>query len=165
MKAPFSKKKTAGMSLIEVVIGSSIILTGILATINAYSTYIKFALQNENNLQAAYLLEEGYEAVGLLRDQGWTSNIASLSATTTYYLAWNASTTQWTATTAPQYVDGTFTRSFTVSPVNRDGNDRIAQSGTDDPGTKRIDVSVVFYKEHATTTATSSGYIADIYGN
>lgn len=165
MKKAFGKSKSAGMSLVEVVIGSSIILTGILATINAYSTYIKFALQNENNLQAAYLLEEGYEAVSLLRDQSWSANIASLSATTTYYLAWNASTTQWTATTVPQYVDGSFLRSFTVSPVNRDANDRIAQSGTYDPGTKRVDLSVVFYKEHATTTATSSGFIADIHDN
>ncbi len=152
-----------GFAFVEIIIGAAIISAGILAAEVAYNTYVSYALANQGNVQAAYLLEESLEGVTLLRDRGWSADIAPLSTTTTYYLTLN--NTYWATTTTPQYVDGVFLRSFQVSDVRRDGNDHIAAAGTYDPNTKQITASVSYPQNHATTTKTLSTYIANIYNN
>lgn len=154
-----------GMSLIEVVIGSTIIVTGIVALSSTFAYYVKFALGNENNIQASYLAEEGLEAVTFLRELSWATNIQPLSTTTPYYLAWDSTTSLWKATTTPQYVDGKFLRQITIADVKRDVNDKIATVGTYDPHTKQIFVSVQYYQGHATSTQSLSTYITNLKSN
>jgi len=156
-------KKNKGFGLVEIILGASILTVGILALIISYTTYVKFALSNQKNVQAAYLLEEGIEAVTILRDKGWTANIATLSTTTTYYLSWNGS--HFATTTTAQYVDGQFLRSVGISDVKRDGSDRIATAGTWDPNTKKITATVSYFQGHATTTKSIASYISNIYSN
>lgn len=156
-------KKNRGMGIVEIVIGSAIITVGLLAVSTAYSTYVQYAFANEKNVESAYLLEENMEAVTFLRDKGWNANIATLSTTTTYYLAWNG--TYWTSTTTTQYVDGQFLRSFTIFDVKRDANDDIASSGIYDPNTKQISISIAYWQGHATTTQTLLGYVTNLYSN
>ena len=156
-------RKNRGFGLIEIVIGSAIILSGILAIIVSYSTYVQFALSNEKNVEAVNLLEEGLEAMTFLRDKSWSSNVAPLSINTTYYLSFNGS--YWVTTTTPQYVDGIFLRSISVDDVSRDSVDAIAASGTYDPNTKKITATVSFWQGHATTTQSISTYIANLYNN
>ena len=156
-------RKNSGFGLIEIVIGSAIILSGILAIIASYTTYVQYALSNEKNVEAGDLLEESLEAVSFLRDKSWSANIAPLATTTTYYLSWNGS--YWATTTTAQYVDGLFLRSVNVGDVKRDGTDAIAASGTYDPNTKKITSTVSFWQGHATTTQTISTYIANLYSN
>lgn len=153
-----NRKKNVGMALVEILIGSAIISGGILAISTSYTTYFKYALANQKNVEAAYLLEEGLEVVSYFRDETWT-NISSLSTTTTYYLAFSST---WATTTTPQYVDGTFLRSLTLSDVRRDANDDIAFSGTYDPNTKMVTATVSYFQGHATTTKTMSMYITNI---
>ncbi|MBI4155984.1 MAG: hypothetical protein HY507_01995 [Candidatus Zambryskibacteria bacterium] len=152
-----------GSALIEIIIGAAIISSGILAAEVSYNTYLSYALNNQSNVQATYLLEEGLEGVTLLRDKGWTGFIASLSTTTAYYLVLN--TTYWASTTTPQYVDGLFLRGFILSDVKRDINDNVASSGTYDPNTKQVTASVSYWQGYATTTKTISTYITNIYNN
>ncbi len=152
-----------GMGLIEIVIGSAIIVTGILGLISAYATFVNYAFSTQHNVEAAFIGEEGYEALTFLRDASWNSNIKSLSTTTTYSLLWTGSA--WATTTVPQYVDGLFLRQFTITDVVRDGSDRIASSGTYDPNTKKVTVTVAYWQGHATTTQTLSSYITNLYGN
>src|SRR3989344_1402951 len=102
---------TLGMALIEIVIVAAILTLAILAMITTYTTYVQFAFSNQKNVEAAYLLEEGLEAITFLRDKGWTGNITTLSTTTTYYLSFND--LYWATTTVAQYVDGQFLRSIT----------------------------------------------------
>src|SRR3989338_3862684 len=144
----YNKKNNRGMALIEIVIGASIISVGILAISTAYNTYVQHAFANEKNIQAAYILEEGLEAVTLLRDKGWNANIKLLSTTTT-----------------PQYIDGTFLRNIAITDVKRDLNDRIATAGTYDPNTKLVTATVSYFQGHGTTTRSLSTYIANIYNN
>lgn len=151
------------MGLVEVVIGASILTVGILALIGSYSTFVSFAFSNQKNVEAGYLLEEGLEAVTFLRDKGWAVNIATLSTTTTYYLTFNGS--YWATTTTPVYVDGQFLRTIGISDVKRDGSDRIAETGTFDPNTKKITATVAYFQGHATTTKSISTYITNIYEN
>ena len=155
--------KNKGFGLIEIVIGSAIILSGILAIIASYTAYVQYALSNEKNVEAENLLEEGLEAMSYLRDKGWAANISTLSTTTTYYLSWNSS--YWATTTTARYVDGLFLRSINLGDVRRDATDAIAASGTYDPNTKKITATVSFWQGHATTTQSSSTYIANIYSN
>ena len=155
--------KNKGFGLIEIVIGSAIILSGILAIIASYTAYVQYALSNEKNVEAENLLEEGLEAMSLLRDKGWAVNISALSTTTTYYLSWNGS--YWATTASAQYVDGMFLRSINLGDVRRDGTDAIADSGTYDPNTRKITATVSFWQGHATTTQSISTYIANLYSN
>ncbi len=147
-----------GVALVEIVIGAAIMTVGILAINVSFNTYMQYALANQKNVEAANLLAEGQEVVSLIRDKGW-NNIAKLSTTTTYYLTFS---TDWATTTTPTYVDGVFLRSFTVTDVKRDLNDRIASSGTYDPYTKLITVNVDYFQGHSTTTKTISAYITNI---
>ena len=156
-------KKDNGFGLIEIIIGSAVRHSGILAIIASYTTYVQYTLSNEKNVEVVNLLEEGLEAMTFLRDKGWNANILSLSTTTTYYLSFNGS--YWATTTTPQYVDGMFLRSIRVGDVRRDGLDAISQSGTYDPNTRKITTIISFWQGHATTTRSISTYIANIYYN
>jgi Tfp pilus assembly protein PilE len=157
------KKNKKGFGLIEIIIGSAVLLLVTLSVTSAYNTYINYFLTNQDNSKASYLLEEGLEAIIFLKDQNFTSNIKSLTSGSTYYLYFNG--TSWTSTTTSQYVDSKFLRSFVVSNVNRDGSDKIATVGTNDPNTKLVTVSVSFPASHATTTKSLSTYITNIYNN
>lgn len=155
-----------GFGLIEVMVGAGIITVAILALFASYNIYLSYAFTNQNNVRAASLLEEGVEAVKLLRDSSWTSKIATLSSGTTYYLYWDNTNSIWTATTTVQpYIDSIFNRTFTVASVNRDGNNDIAASGTADSGTKLITVNVTYKSGHSTTTSTVSTYITNLQSN
>ena len=153
-------KKNYGMALVEILIGSAIISVGVLTASSVFSTYVEYSFANQKNIQASYLLEEGLEVVSFFRDVSWT-NISSLSTTTTYYLVWNSNS--WATTTTPQYVDGEFLRKINVADVKRGTGDRISDSGTYDPLTKKITATVEYWQGHATTTRTISTYIANIY--
>jgi type II secretory pathway pseudopilin PulG len=159
-------KYKRGMGLIEIVIGTAIIVGGILALSASYGMYVQYAISNDRNLQAGYLLEEDLEAVTFLRDKNWTTYIQSLSTTTTYYLSWNAVTNPyWQTTTTPQYVDGVYLRSFVLGDVFRDTNGKIASSGTYDPNTRFVTATIAYYQGSATTTRSVSTYIANLYAN
>ena len=153
-------QKNIGVALIEILIGSAIMSIGILAINTSYTEYLKYALANQKNVEAAYLLEEGLEITTFFRDQSWAENIAKLSTTTTYYFSFVSS--NWATTTTPQYIDGQFLRSISVSDVRRDGNDDIALSGTYDPNIKKITATVSYWQGHSTTTKTMSTYLTNI---
>jgi type II secretory pathway pseudopilin PulG len=156
-------KKTQGMALVEIVVGATIISMIAWAAASTYNTYISYALTNQKNVQASYLLEEGLEVVTYFRNKSWLGNIAPLSTSTTYYLLWSG--TDWATTTTAQRIDGEFLRSVAIADVKRDGSDRIASSGTFDPNTKKITTTVSYFQGHSTTTRSISTYITNIYGN
>mgnify|MGYP003352144337 CR=1 FL=1 len=153
-------KYTRGFGLIEIIIGAAIVSLGVLAIVNSFNTYTQYALNNQYNIQTAYLLEEGIEVMRFFRSGGWSTQIAPLSTTTTYYLVFTNGT--WATTTVPQYIDGKLLRSITVSDVKRNASDKIDPAGTYDPYTKLITVTVAQYIRSATTTKTLSAYIFNI---
>ncbi len=155
-------KKNRGMAIVEILIGSAIISVGIFAAITSFNTYVNYAFANQKNIQAAYLLEEGLEVLGYMRDTSWV-NISRLSTTTTYYLTWSGTT--WATTTVPQYVDNEFLRSISVTDIKRDASDDISNSGTYDPNAKQITATVSYYQGHATTTKSISTILTNLYDN
>lgn len=137
---------TSGFSLVEVVIGVSLIMLSLVGLTGAYSFYLKVGLKNTDTLQASFILQEGVEAVTLMRDNAW-SNLSALTSGSWYYLAWNGST--WVSTTTAQVIDSTFTRTFKLDDAYRldSGKDIVATTTagakTVDTNTKKLTVRVI----------------------
>jgi len=126
----FSKR---GISLVEIVIATAILLFSFTGLSSAYLAYLRAGLGTLPGMQAAFLLEEGVEAATLLRDSGWAS-VTALSVDTPYSLAWSG--TLWQATTSAVLVDNLFRRTVTFSDVyRRNGDKDIVPSASADPKT------------------------------
>ncbi len=154
-----------GFGLIEAVVGTALItmfLFGIAEVGKIASRVIDGA---SLRLQAAFILEEGVEAVKGRRDSGWAANIALLTLDSDYWLAFSAG--QWTLALTPQpFIDQRFDRRVRISAARRNSSDDIVDSGgTIDSDTKKITVSVAWSDRGATTTAAISTYITNLFNN
>jgi Tfp pilus assembly protein PilV len=156
--------KKSGMSLIEVIVGSAIIVSSMVSIIGVYGGLTNLSLRNMPKVQAAMLLEEGAEILRLMRDSGWSSKIGTLSNGTTYRFVWQNNA--WTSTTSTQMIDNFFDRTFVLSTVNRDASHNIVTSGgTLDTGTKKATMYVSWRDGAATTTKSVELYIYNTFSN
>lgn len=152
-----------GLTLVEVVIASAIILAAVLALLGVHSLYLKMALGNGDAIKAAYLSEEGLEAMRFLRDSSWSANVAPLSLGTEYGLILNGAV--WEVSYTDTLVDE-FERTVTLSAVYRDGNgDIVSSGGTLDANTLLVVSSVSWANAGATTTKSISTYLTNLLDN
>lgn len=156
-------RMSGGIGLIEAVAGISLISVFIFSLMLASQLSQKIVGESVRNIQAYFLLEEGADAVKILRNSGWSSNIGNLAPGMDYYFDYNGTT--WVSTTDNVYIDGIFERKFSLNNVYRDANDDIAVSGTLDDGTKRAAVSVSWQGRTGTTTKSASFYLTDLFSN
>jgi Tfp pilus assembly protein PilV len=161
--AAFHNRKTIffkkGFFLIEVVVATAVIATVLVALLGAITKSVQVSALALQKTQAAYLLDEGAEAVKFLRNGSWDS-IANLEDGAQYYLLWNGNA--WTLTQTPQSVDS-FARSITVASVYRDvTGDIVETGGTLDAGTRKVLISVSWQSAAGAVTETLPLYIADI---
>lgn len=159
-------KSTRGFGLVEVLVAVAIIAITSVSIFNVYTTYLRAQLSNVKAVKAAFLMEEGLEVVRLLRDTSWSTSIAPVTASTTQYLSWTGAA--WQFTTTPQMIDTLYARTVVFMPVYRDGNNRIAETGTLDPNTRGFTVTVEWPDDNtalSTTTKQISSYITNLYGN
>ncbi len=147
MKSSHFKK---GVSLVEVIVGSAIIVS-LVTVVSVYAYFVRTAVANTAKIQATFLVEEGLEAVRCIRDTSWTTNIASLTMGTTYYLSFNTSTNKWSLSTTASSIDSTFTRKVVFSTV--------------DANTKKVVVSVSWSDHGVTNTNSASTYFTSVFGN
>ncbi len=146
--------------MVEVVVAIAIITTSIFACMAVSNRAISVSKQALHMTQANFLLEEGAEAVRIIRDTNWT-NISSLNTATSYYPTYSAGA--WTLPTTSSQV-GIFTRKINIAAVNRvAGTDDISGSGTDDPGTKLITVTVSWVEGGQTMSKYLKFYILNIF--
>src|SRR6266568_1230003 len=103
--------KNYGFMMVEILVAISIMTVSILAAMEVAQKSINVSRQAFHTTQAAFLLEEGAEAVRIVRDSGW-SNISSLTIGTNYYPTFSANT--WTLSTTPNTID-IFTRTMTIA--------------------------------------------------
>ena len=157
----YSSNLRKGFGIVEAIIASAIISVVLVAIISAYQNLSRLSLQNTENIQAAFLLEEGGEIVRIMRDNNW-SNISSLTNGTTYYATWNGTT--WVSTTTPNEID-VFTRTFVFSNATRDMNFNLSQTeGTEDPNSRLVTVSVSWDNYgNGTTTKSLQTYIFNTF--
>ena len=153
-----------GFALVEAVVASAIALVVITGIIGTFSYTYRAAINNRQSVQAAFVEEEGLEAVRVLRDNGWTTNIASQTPSATAYLAFTNG--EWGLTTTNTFIDEMFERKVVFSNVYRDTNKNIvASGGTLDPNIRLVTVSVSWSSRGATTTRSLSTYLANVFND
>ena len=126
--------KQRGATLVEVLV--AIALTGIMLPTLATALVTSHAGRAtvRQQLKATALVHEAAEAVRVVREQGW-ANISD----GTYHPT--ISGTTWSLASGSETV-GNFTRQISISPAERDGGGAIVPSGTADPATKHIEITV-----------------------
>lgn len=152
-----------GASLVEVLVGASIIVIFVVLLSSAYAFFVQTGARTMEHVSASFLLREGVEAVRTLRDESWSARIAPLAFDTEYYLHFNGD--HWRTTTTPQTVDGTFTRWFTLDEVERDADDDIASVGSVDDGTRKVNMNVRWVEANATSTKSLRMYVMNLFDN
>jgi hypothetical protein len=154
-----------GVSIVEVIVGLTIISFALIGLSAAYELYVRAALRNTSAIKAIHLTEEGVEALRLLRDGGYAATLGTLAPVITHYFSFSTTTAVWTATTTPEIVDGSFTRSFVVTNVYRNVSDDIASSGTLDPDTKKVAVTVAWGSGTSAESRTLTTYLTNLFDN
>lgn len=146
--------------LVEVIVAFSIMTISVIAAMQVAQKNISIAKQALRTTQAMYLLEEGAEAVRIVRDNAWT-NISGLTNGTVYYPTFTGGT--WTLSTTPNTI-GEFTRTVTIASVKRDNTTQdISSTGTDDPGTKLVTITVTWIEGSTSLSKNIQFYISQIF--
>ncbi|MFA5840869.1 MAG: hypothetical protein WC847_01170 [Candidatus Paceibacterota bacterium] len=149
-----------GFMAVEILVAASIITVSVLAATAVAQKAVYISRQSLHVTQASFILEEGAEAVRILRDNAWT-NISSLTAGINYYPTFAGGT--WTLSSTPNTV-GIFTRTVSIANVNRDNTTQdISATGTNDPGTKLVTVTVSWLEGGVTINKVLQFYIIDIF--
>ena len=154
----------SGLTLVEVLVATSIILVFLLAFFGAYNLYLRAAFSNGEVVKAIGLAEEGVEALRFIRDSSWSIKIVPLSLDTDYYLIFQGG--EWQTSSTNIFVDNLFERKVRLSAVYRDASrDIVSSGGTLDPDTRLVISSVSWLKAGATTTKSISTYLTNIFAN
>lgn len=154
-----------GISLVEAIVATSISLVVLLAGASAFLASLSAAHLSVTRTQAAYLEEEGLEAVRALRDNGWNSNIAALATGTPYHLSFSTSTSAWSATTTDTML-GSFERTFTLDSVQRNvAKDIVSSGGTVDSNIRKVTVTVSWADRNGTTSKSLMTYLTNVYSD
>lgn len=153
--------KNKGFMVVEVLLAASIITVSILAATAVAQKSIYVSRQAFHATQANFLLEEGAEAVRILRDNAW-SNISNLTIGSNYYPTFSGGT--WSLSSTANTV-GIFTRRVSMANVNRDNTtkDIVSSGGTLDVGTKLVTVTVFWVEGGTTITKTLQFFIINIF--
>ncbi|MDP3934715.1 MAG: hypothetical protein Q8Q46_00605 [Candidatus Giovannonibacteria bacterium] len=158
-----------GFGILEIVIAVSIISATIFSLSFVFIMASRLESESLNKIRANFIAEEGLEAMRFLRDQSWAANLGSLSAGTTYYLAFTTTTSTWSAGTNGSEIDNLFLRKVTAENVSRDPStqniESIYNAANNDPDTKKINVSVEWQERSATKMVNISAYLSDIFDN
>ncbi|MEI7777604.1 MAG: hypothetical protein WCI52_03280 [bacterium] len=159
---------TKGFTILEVIIGASIMLLITTGILSSYVLYLQASGSNMESIQSAFILEEGVEGMRSIRDAGWTANIVPLTTGETYYLSWNSGLSIWQTTTTATSTDG-FVRKIILYPAYRDSNSNLVSSSTPgaivDVGTRQMNISTTWSYNGSLNTKTIVTYISNIFNN
>ena len=153
-----------GFSLVEILVGSSIICLSLVLIINLETSVSRIGFGSLDRVQATMLGEEGVIAIRNMRNSSW-NNISSLSDNIKYRIYWSDTSKTWQATTTLILIDNKFDRTVTFYPVNRDVNnfDIVTSGGALDTGTRKFLIEVLWSDSNGTTSKSFSSYIYNIY--
>jgi prepilin-type N-terminal cleavage/methylation domain-containing protein len=161
MKKYFSN---AGFSLIELIIAISLAAIILVGMTQIVAVAVETTERERRTIEALNLAEEGIEALRVMRDDSWSANILPLTNGANYYLTLSGG--NWSATGAnPGLLLSRYERTFRLSGVFRDSNDNISVSGTSDPDTKKVTLTVGWRERSATTTVVLDTYLTNFLNN
>ena len=146
--------------MIEVMIVAFVIAGSLLVALAVSNRSMAVARQAAQSTQASFLLEEGVEAVRIMRDNDW-DNIDALDSGTDYYMDYVSG--DWTLIESPVAV-GPFTRVLDFEDVYRDASSGdIDPSGALDTTTRLVNIEVSWQNGSSSVSETLSFYISDIF--
>jgi type II secretory pathway pseudopilin PulG len=155
---------SCGVGLIEIVVVIAVIGVTFLGFYQLIALSIRPIQESARASQAAYLAQEGIEAVRTLRNESWGSNITPLVDEANYYPGVSAG--NWTlAATDPGPIDGLYRRTVTVHEVFRDADDNINPTGTLDEKTKKVTARVSWDERGKGKEVTLTTYVTDFLSN
>lgn len=159
------KQKSSGFGLIETVVGAAIISVVLFGLAEVGQFAFRTADESNLRLRAAFLAEEGIEAVKTMRDAGWAANIAPLNLNQDYYLQFLGNA--WRLDALPQpLVDGLFDRRVVFREVERNASDDIvAGGGAADSSSRKVTVTVTANIRGRTISASIATYLTDLFDN
>ncbi len=126
--------------MVEILVAAGIFVTAVSVFLVSFGFLDDLSRHAADRTQAALLLEEGAEAVLLLRDLGWEDNVAALAEATPYSLYWDGAEYR---VAEGEVAIGSYLRQITFFPAYRDGTDSYSDSGTLDPDTKRVLIEIL----------------------
>lgn len=159
------QKDSRGFGTVEIMVVAAIIGITFASLYQLFIVASRPIRASARETEATYLAEEGIEATRILRNNGWTSNIAPLSTATTYYPTLSGGT--WTlSSTDPGPINGAYTRTVVLDEAYRDANDDITTvTGTLDPDTKKITSTVSWSERGTSKNVVIETYITNFFAN
>jgi len=137
---------TAGQSLMEIIISLTIGVILMAAAAAAIIPTLRNNSESQNVQTANSLAQEYLDNIQNLAESNWLNiyNPPALKGPNSqFYLRMSETTYQIFSGASSTIIQNlTFTRHFSIENVNRDGNGNIAASGSDDPSTQKITVTV-----------------------
>lgn len=161
LKFKNQKSLTSGFMLVELLVIAAILVILIISAAAVARKAIEVSNRSLHMTQASFLLEEGIEAVRILRDNDF-GNVTAPVSPTNFYLEFTGGT--WTKSTTPSNI-GIFTRHFNIYTVSRDPNtkDIVDVGGVDDAGTSLITMNVSWVEGGENVTKSVSFYLTNIF--
>ncbi len=147
--------------MVEILFAVAIMSSFIGLLVLALMFHLQIATAGPKHTAAVFLAEEGIEAVKSIRGRGWFSGIEEIECGVPFFLY--VSENEWRATTTEQITDGTFIRKMRLEEVRRDENNRIAEEGILDPGTRLVNVEVTWDGLMGRSKAEMSAYVTNIF--
>lgn len=141
------KNLQSGQLLVELILVIGLVALILPALMTAFSASREGKAQQEQRLQAAALLKETEVAVKAIKNNNWTA-ITSATVNTDYYPSVSGSS--WVLTSGVETVNG-FSRSLRIYNVTRNASGAIAASGTVDPSTKQIVITIAWTQPRSST--------------
>lgn len=157
MRTSISQK---GFSTVELLIAVAILVAVTITVSASLQTFVQLSVHTAQTVRAGLLLEEGAEAVQILRDQDWDTTIGAVPDDTPYYLYWNGSDYVLTGTST--VIDGAFIREVVFSEIARDGSGVLDSSGTADTDSRRVTITI-YRASDSTVLATAESLIHNSY--
>lgn len=152
-------KVNKGVSVIEILVVVAILGVALVSISDLVNLSLKSSQLSKQTVLANSLSQEAMEAVRSFRDEtSWLDNgLGSLTIGTAYHPEKTVgSPPDWNLVLGEETID-IFTRKIVFETVYRDGSANIADSGVEDPETKKVRVTVLWQergKSHQTELIT-----------
>lgn len=150
----------SGFGTLELIIAAGILLVVVTSVSAAFYTFHRFSNELSHDAQAALLLEEGLEALQIMRDYGWTANIASADMETPYSVHWDGNA--YVLSEDLVLINNAYLREVEFHEVRRNGSGVLSAGGSVDNSTRRA-VVTVYLEEDMRVLGTVESLIHNSY--
>jgi len=151
----------SGQSLIEILIAMAVGIITILAAVTVLTLMLRISKQDVSFQTAAFLEQEVVDNLLVTSERDW-QEVANTSEDKQYHLETTETRGVFVIKegTETVFIDGVdYIYYLEIDPVNRDDDGAISSSGTDDPSTKKVKLSVTWKFQGDDEISTVTKYI------